>query len=489
MERQNSRLASVLLLVVCVLLFAVRLAGPPTLADNDQERPASYALDALRNGHWICQVDWMGQIASKPPVYTWLVTLATRPFGRISHFTLYLPLALAVTITAFLLLRAGGSRFGWRAGLFGALVFVLSPMMMKLIALARTDALFAAAVTVGALMALRAWETGRGWTWFWLAAAVATLTKGPLGVVLAAGGLCAAAWEKKSGAPLPLKGRAWPGLILFLVLVFGWFYLAYVQFGDALVDKMIGKELVGHAMRNHRGGLPGSKLYLSPGYFLLRFAPWSVVACAAFWRVVRRPAAEERERRFERFLFCWFFTGLTIFSISPHQRGDLLAPLIPAAAMLAGRELDRWLRRLSDPQVLASAAGLAGVVLLSLSVTLDLHRADKLLHRTEGLRILAGQIEARLGRDADIVHVDTPYTLQFYLNTMKPQVTAEMAASLLKGPEPVVVAANDWGRIRRHMKKLEVPLYEIARWPAGGVPLVRVIGNQPTKDGQPPVEW
>jgi len=157
--------------------------------------------------------------------------------------------------------------------------------------------------------------------------------------------------------------------------------------------------------------------------------------------------------------------------------------------MLAGRELDRWLRRLSDPQVLASAAGLAGVVLLSLSVTLDLHRADKLLHRTEGLRILAGQIEARLGRDADIVHVDTPYTLQFYLNTMKPQVTAEMAASLLKGPEPVVVAANDWGRIRRHMKKLEVPLYEIARWPAGGVPLVRVIGNQPTKDGQPPVEW
>ena len=482
-------MAGVILLAVCVLLFAVRLIGPPTLADNDQERPASYALDALRNGHWICQVDWMGKLASKPPVYTWLVALCTLPFGRLSHFTLYLPLALAVTGAAFLLFRAGSVRFSWRAGFFGALVFVLSPMMMKLIALARTDALFCVFVAVGAFLALRAWETGRGWTWFWLAAAAATLTKGPLGVVLAAGGLFAVLWERKSGSPLPLRGRAWPGFILFLVLVVGWFYLAYTEFGTALVDKMIGKELVGHAVRNHRGGLPGSRLYLSPGYFLLRFAPWSLVACAAFWRVVRRPAADERERRFERFLFCWFFTGLTIFSIAPHQRGDLLAPLIPAAALLAGRELDRWLRRLSDSQTLAVGAALAGLVLLSLSVTLELHRGDKLLHRTAGMGMLAGQIEARLGEDADILHVDTPFTLQFYLNTMKPIITSEMAVAKLKGKDRVVVAACDWSRIRKHLRKSDVRLYEVARWPATGVPLLSVLSNRPLKDGQSPVEW
>jgi hypothetical protein len=31
---------------------------------------------------------------------------------------------------------------------------------------------------------------GSGWVWFWLAAAAATLTKGPLGVRLAGLGLC-----------------------------------------------------------------------------------------------------------------------------------------------------------------------------------------------------------------------------------------------------------------------------------------------------------
>ena len=489
METRLSRIAAFILLAVCIMVFAVRLAGPPMLADNDQERPASYALDAVRNGHWICQMDWMGRIASKPPIYTWLVALFTLLFGRISLLALYLPTALAITGAAFLVMRSGGIRFGWRAGFLGAMVFVLSPMMMKLITLARTDALFAAGVTLGALIALRAWETGKGWTWFWLVAAVTTLTKGPLGVVLSAGGLFAALWEKKSGTPLPLRGRAWPGFILFLVIVGGWFYLAYAEFGQALVDKMIGKELVGHAVQNHRGGLPGSKLYMSPGYFLVRFAPWSFVACAGFWRVMRRPSPEVRERRFERFAFCWFFTGLLIFSIAPHQRGDLLAPLIPAAALLAGRELDRWLRRLSGGQVLAVGAALTGVVLCIQSVALDFKRNEKLIHRTIGMKILAGQIEARLGEDADILHVDTPYTLQFYLNTMKPIITSEMASSKLGGQEHVTVAACDWGRIRKHMKKPRVPLYEVAQWPASETPQLRVMSNQPVKDGQQPVEW
>jgi 4-amino-4-deoxy-L-arabinose transferase-like glycosyltransferase len=76
----------------------------------------------------------------------------------------------------------------------------------KAMGLARTDAVFTLTVTLTAFLAFRSWMLGGGWTWFWLSAALSTLTKGPLGLVFAACGLLACAWERTSGVPSPLRG-------------------------------------------------------------------------------------------------------------------------------------------------------------------------------------------------------------------------------------------------------------------------------------------
>jgi hypothetical protein len=62
---------------------------------------------------------------------------------------------------------------------------------------------FAFTVSMAAFLAFRAWNTGRGWIWFWLAAAISTLTKGPLGLLLSIGWLMLA-------IPLQIRsGGAW----------------------------------------------------------------------------------------------------------------------------------------------------------------------------------------------------------------------------------------------------------------------------------------
>src|SRR5258708_32332104 len=98
-------------------------------------------------------------------------------------------------------------------------------------ATARFDGLFALAVMLAARAAFHAWMRGGGWAWFWLAAAVSTLTKGPLGLLLAAFGLLAVAWERRSGTPKPLGGSQLPGVIGYLLLTVGWFVLAYRRLG------------------------------------------------------------------------------------------------------------------------------------------------------------------------------------------------------------------------------------------------------------------
>jgi len=162
----------------------------------------------------------------------------------------------------------------------------------KQIALARPDGVFSLCVTIAALTAYRAWGLGQGWTWFWLASAAATLAKGPLGLLLASGGLLALFWEKRGGHTTPLKGSHWPGICLFLLLTLGWFAFAYSTVGYPLVEKMIFGELVGHVVRDYQGSLPLEHFYLTPVHFVARFAPWSLFTLLGLWRVWNTPGQQ-----------------------------------------------------------------------------------------------------------------------------------------------------------------------------------------------------
>jgi 4-amino-4-deoxy-L-arabinose transferase-like glycosyltransferase len=466
-DPSNKFLSLTLVILVAAAMFAIRLAGPSNLMDNDQERPASYVLDAVLNGHWACQVDWMGDVASKPPLYTWLAGLATLPFDRISLFTLYLPAALSVAGMACLILLAGRKYFGPTAGLLGALAFLLSPMMSRQVALARTDALFAFMISLAALAAFRAWTRGRGWTRFWLLAALATLAKGPLGIPLAAGGLMACVWEKKT-----VRGSHLFGLALYGLIAFGWFALAYQEMGQVVIDKMLKREMLFHAMTDETGDAIGQNFYKPAIYFLHRFLPWSLPACAGFWRVLKRPAISEPDRQFERFLSAWFFVGLVVFSIAPHQRGDLLAPIVPPAALLAGREIALLLKRFRQDGVVLGTAVFA---LAALGVTARHYfkmAEETIVQKTLGMEQLARSLDG-----VPMIHVDTPFTLQFYLNTMQVIAPPEKAGELLSGTNAVVVALCDFNRVQPWIQE-GVEIYELARWPETGEPFVRIISNR-----------
>jgi 4-amino-4-deoxy-L-arabinose transferase-like glycosyltransferase len=222
---QKSRLKDtgplILLAAIAAIIFVIRLTAPPNLLDQDQERPASYVLDVIKNGNWLCQRDWTGDITSKPPLYTWLCAIATLPFGRINVFALYLPGALAGLGIAWLIFHFGRKNFGSRAALFGALISMLTAAGFKEFGLARTDGVLAFMVTAAALLAFRAWISGGDWTWFWLMSAAGTLTKGPLGLILPACGLLACIWEKKSGDLSPSRASHLKGVVLFLLITAG----------------------------------------------------------------------------------------------------------------------------------------------------------------------------------------------------------------------------------------------------------------------------
>ncbi len=470
----------VTLTVLALGLFALRLVAPPNLLDQDQERPGTYVLDVVKNGSWLCQRDLNGDITSKPPLYTWLCGLVGLARHQVDEFTLYLPGALAAWGTAWLLFAFGRELFGPRAAFFAALASMLCTAGLKEFGLARTDGVFALTVTATALLGFRAWVRGKGWTLFWLMAAAATLTKGPLGPLLAAAGFLAIYWERKSGEPLPVKGNHLPGIALFLLITIGWFLLAYYSAGKPLIDKMLGKELVGHAVADTKYHIPGSLFYQPTLYYLGRGAPWSLFGIYGLWRVWRAPSAESPVRRFERFLFCWFVFGLVLFSLASHQRGDLLWPIMPAAELLAGRELDRLTsnaRPLFDRAIAAIVALMIGGFIY---YYFGPHARSSVVRQTVALKWIVAEVTRYGGSEFPLTHLDSPMGLQVYLNTWRPKVSAEHAAALLRGSEPVFVALSDWKKLEAARKPDDPPIYTLlpsSSFSSSSSSPVRVVSN------------
>lgn len=455
--------------VLVLAFYALRLTGPSNLEADAQDRNVGYVMDVVWEGHWLVQQDIRGRIMSKPPLHTW-ITAGFAEIGGINRLTLTLPSMLAVLAMAILVFHVGRRRFGLLAGGLAGLAVVLAPMMSKHVALVRTDALFSLTVALGALAAHRAWERSGGWTPFWLAAGAATLIKGPLGLGLAGMGLLAWVWEKRSNpATPPLRGAHWAGIALFLLIVLGWLAPAILSAGKPLVDKLFFQELVGQATGLGKGGFPGQNLPKPTLYFILRFLPFSLFAVYALWRVVRRPAADAAERRFERFLFCWIVGGIILFSLASHHRGDLLLPLWPAAALLAGREMAALSERIG---VRLSGAVIAGLTFLFLGATwwtyhLKAERQSEEVRYTMGAERAARALAAS-GLDVRrIRHLDTPVTLQLELGTFNVWIAEEEALRLAGGDAPVLLAVEAPGDFPRLFGAGGPSLREVFRWPPG----------------------
>ena len=477
----------VLIALLVATLAALRLSGPPDLMNFAQQPPAAYTLDILHNGHWICQCDDKGEITSKPPLYTWLAALTAQMFERPNRFSLSFPAIASTALLSILVFEVGRRRFGWAAGWLAVTTYITTPTAAKQVALVRTDALFALMVALTALAAWQAWTTGRGWTWFWLAAAGATLTKGPLGLLLGAAGLGAVFWEKRTGHPTSLRGSHWTGVVVYLGLTVGWFALAWWQMGRPLIDKMFGQELVGNAIYAHDTTVfPGRWFYKPPLYFLAQFAPWSVIACVDFWRIWRWPAADDTERRLERFLFCWIWVGMIPFCLGASQRNDHLMPLMPAVAVLVGREMALWRWLKARRRVIALVAvsillGFMAGAFYQWATSQD----NPYVSRTKQVQAMARWLEMAGAADLPLSHVDSPFALQFYLNTMRPTVSFERAAKMLAGDATVFVAVHDLARLKKSFAGRWDALYEVARSSSADDAWVAIISNHPRLEWTP----
>jgi len=284
------------------------------------------------------------------------------------------------TLPAMIPHSAGGSpdsigAMAWRA--FGA----FEPAVQAALWIALATWLFA--MNWGERRAQRLYYLGA-----WFFAAIATLGKGPEGVVLpiaATFGYLAFSHPNDDFlARIRRMGRELArfeivgGLVVLLVVAMPWYVAMYVRHGPPFTDRLIFHDMFNRAFHHvhdtNEGDDTSIRFYLwQLGYALF---PWTGLApVGLMWWMRRSDTAEQRSRADASLLFfAWFLFAFALFTYMGTKFHHYILPGVPPLAMLIGLVLDDMLGDLPLPRgrVLAryAVALLAGVALLLVGVSL-----------------------------------------------------------------------------------------------------------------------
>lgn len=246
----SSKTSLFLLLLIISALTIIPYLGLTNFHTKGEPREAIVAVSMLQNDNWILPINNGGDIAYKPPFFHWCIAALSLPTGEVTEFTSRLPSALAAIVMTLMCFLFFAKR-GRNDIAFLASLLLISGFEVHRAAMAsRVDMVLTCFIVLALLQLYRWWEHHlRGIpVWAILFMSIATLTKGPVGIILPCAVLGIFLLLQKISLWKALY-KIIPIALLSCVLPFLWYYAAYQQGGDAFLqlvmeenfDRFLGK--------------------------------------------------------------------------------------------------------------------------------------------------------------------------------------------------------------------------------------------------------
>jgi 4-amino-4-deoxy-L-arabinose transferase-like glycosyltransferase len=285
----------------------------------------------------------------KPPLSLWLDAIGIQLFGM-TPMAVRLASAVAGLGTALMLFwqlqrLQKPAATAWLAGL----LLITMAQFWSNVRQVGEDALLTAGVAVCLLAYLEAQTRQSLGAWFLFAAglAVATLSKGVLGLALPGAAifayLAATTVLDRRFVPkdwLRPAGFAALGLIPLLI----WLYFLHRANGADAIAEVLWSNSIGRF-----GGEFENNGHFEPIYYYLIklpevFLPWNILVFLGLWQLLKRV----RDDRQALFFCCWLIAPFVLLSLSSGKRMVYLLALYPAAAIVAAEYCRHLLKLLEN---------------------------------------------------------------------------------------------------------------------------------------------
>ena len=385
MSARRSR-AGLLLAVVLGAVVWFGGLGHRKLIKPDEGRYAEIPREMVASGDWLTPRLNGLKYFEKPPLQYWTTAAAYEAFG-VNEWTSRLWTALTGFAGVFVVGWTAARLYGRAAGLHAATVLASS---LAYVLLAHFNTLdmglaFFMTVTLCAVLLARQRDDGTdahcgtassgpssALVWMavaWSALALATLSKGPVAVVLCGGALVAYLLVSRDWALLKRLALV-RGLALFAAIAGPWFIAVSRANPEFAHFFFVHEHLERFLTTEHRR--EGPLWYFVP-VLLVGLLPWVSLAPGAIVRAWRSREPHPAPRGFapERLLLAYCVVVFAFFSASGSKLPSYILPVFPALAIVIGRHL----AQIEGPTLqrhLVFVAVLAGVAAVTIAfVPLD----------------------------------------------------------------------------------------------------------------------
>ena len=314
-------------LVILLSLAWFGTLGIRPLYKADESRYGEISREMLASGDWVTPRLNGFRYLEKPPLQYWTTAAFFSALGE-KDWVARLWTALIGLAGIGLVLYAGNRLWGAPAGAYAAAVLAGSPLYVLLGQVNTLDM----SVSVCLAAALVAFLFGR-MLWFWVACALAVLSKGLIGVVLPGAAIFLFMLWKRDW-DLIRRIRPVAGPLLFLAIAAPWFVAVSAANPEFLRFFFIQEHFERFTTEMHQRVEP---FWFFVPILLAGLAPWLL----PFLRSLK-PRDDAT-----LFLVIWSAVVLLFFSASESKLPPYILPIFPAAALLVGRTLaHEWPRRL-----------------------------------------------------------------------------------------------------------------------------------------------
>lgn len=332
-----------ILAIICVITL-LPFVGSSDFHTKGEPREAVVAYSMIETGNWILPTNNGGDMAYKPPFFHWAIVAFSELAGKVTEGTSRLPSALALIgmVLAGFLFYA--KRRGAQVALIASFITLTAFEVHRAALNCRVDMVLTAFIVMALYQLYRWCERGR--KGFPIIATIfmgiATLTKGPVGIVLpclVTGIYLLVKGTKFTKAFFPLVGIALVSCILPAI----WYILAYQQGGDTFVNLMMeenfGRFMGKMSYESHEN--PASYNFIT---LIAGFVPWTLLMVfslfglhyhkpqlmGGWWKRFKNYIAEMDSTRL--FSLLSIIIIFTFYCIPKSKRSVYLLPIYPFIA-------------------------------------------------------------------------------------------------------------------------------------------------------------
>jgi 4-amino-4-deoxy-L-arabinose transferase-like glycosyltransferase len=334
LKMKNSHFILILLAIAAILFF-FRL-GDMALTDPDESFYAQTAKEMLAAGEWATPRIFGQPQFEKPVLYYWLVISSYIVFG-VGEFAARFPSAIFGIIGVIGVFLLGRRLYSPLCGFLSAVILATSVEYLVLARACVTDMVLTVFMLYMLFFFIEGWITGRK-IYFLLSAAMAalaTLTKGPIGFLLPGLILCLYFVFSRQTKDILKKVPVFLCVLVFLAVAVPWYVVVKVSHGGDFLQEFYG---VHHITRFLH---PEHRIGSSPWFYipivLGGIFPWTLFFLLGVWQNFKKGAAAGRIGSERLFLGIWFLAIFIFFSVSRTKLVTYIFPLFPAMAIITGR--------------------------------------------------------------------------------------------------------------------------------------------------------